>query len=216
MGDESLEKSSQERPSLDSLCSSCQTINGEVLIKTRPFHHGKNEVHYNGEGELLEERSTPNIPGIYHTLFLENPAVSVESCPACRLFHNVAYSGITLSEPTVLRLCLGKERDKVEVEDVIKVEKEQERAKTTGETPKLDGKGTVYVFADYGKLKSQIFLIDIVVLISYLKGLPQHRNFHDGRLVNRGRMSRLRVFEDGSMNAIRSILCRAGWDWLEM
>jgi hypothetical protein len=214
MGDESPEISSA-RPSPDSLCSACQTINGEVLLKTRTFQWSTESVHYNAAGELQEERSTPSIPGIYHTLFLENPAASVETCAACKLFHNVARTGITLSEPAVLRLCLKKERDQVEVEDVAKVERERERAEKTGETPEMVGTGRVSVFADYGKLIWSIFQDNIIVLISYLKGLSPLTNFHDGRLVNRGQTSRLRVFKDGSMNAIRSIR-RAGWDWLEM
>jgi len=152
MDDESLEQSSAVSPSPDRLCSACQTINGEALLKTGPFQHGTDYMYYNEAGELEKEYSVPDNPGIYHTKFLENPAASVETCAACRLFHNVTYSGITLSESAVLRLCLRKERDLVEVEDMVKIERERERAQKVGETPNLNGKGRVSVFADYGKL----------------------------------------------------------------
>jgi hypothetical protein len=107
-------------------------------------------MHYSEAGDSEEERETPEDPGIYCSILLTDPAVSVKTCAACKLFHSIVRGGITLSEPATLRVCLRKERDQLEVEDVGKVEKERERAETANETPGLEGKGGVVVLADHG------------------------------------------------------------------
>ena len=153
MDKDSLEEAASSIPSTDSLCRACKTISGEALLRTSPFEHGKLFQQYNEKGELEVERNTPSIPGLYHTLFLENPAATVKTCAACRLFHKATDSGITLSEPAVLRLCLAKKRDVLEVQDVAKVERERGRAEKLGEIANLVGTGSVSIFVDYGKLR---------------------------------------------------------------
>jgi hypothetical protein len=107
-------------------------------------------MHYSETGDLEQERETPDDPGIYCSILLTDPAVSVKACAGCMLLHNIVHGGITLSGPATLRVCLRKERDQLEVEDVGKVEKERERAETANETPGLDGKGRVVILADHG------------------------------------------------------------------
>jgi hypothetical protein len=150
---------------------------------------------------LEEELHTPAYPGVYYSILLTNPVASVKTCAACRLFHNVVHGGITLSEPTTLRVCLQEKRDLLEVEDVGKVEKERGRAAKVDETPNLDGKGQVWIFADHG----MHLCLDIVKLVLLLKGLPSHRCFPCGALANQDLMNPLHLSEECSLNAMRII-----------
>jgi len=102
-------ESQDQKPTPDSLCSVCRSLTGESLLKTRPFQWGTHYMHYNEAGDLEEERIAPADPGIYYSILLTNPAASVKTCAACRLFHNAVHGGITLSEPTTLRVCLRNE-----------------------------------------------------------------------------------------------------------
>jgi len=164
--DEAIEKHSSAKPSPDSLCPACATINGAALLQTRPIKSGQDYIHYNEAGELEVQHHTLSVPGIYHTLVLPNPASTVETCAACRLWNSAVYSGITLSEPAVLRLCLQQKRDLVDVEDVGKVEREKERAEKANEIANLDGKGTVSIFTDFGALiiTADVFILFLLLL----------------------------------------------------
>jgi len=143
-----MEGESQDRePSPDSFCSACRSLTGEALLKTRASKPGARKVYYTPEGQLLEDHITPADPGVYYSILLTSPATSVKTCAACRLFHHSVHGGITLSEPTTLRVGMQKERGQLDVEDVGKVEKERERA---DQKASLDGMGRLCICADYG------------------------------------------------------------------
>ena len=139
------------RPLPDDLCQACRTITGEALLDTGPFQAGTIYMHYNEFGELEEETISPNKPGTYLNVFLERPAITVKTCAACQVFQRSVYGGITVSGPTRLRICLSKDRDQLEVEDVGKVERESEKAEREGRMANLDGRGWIMIFADYGE-----------------------------------------------------------------
>lgn len=151
MSCEPLINPSSPKPPPDSLCSDCQTITGNILLRTRPEKPSHSYYQYNEAGDLIEAQNTPSIPGIYHNLRLKDPAASVKTCAACNLFNKATYNGITLSEPTTIRLCLRKERYQVDVEDMVKVEREREVAERTGSVANIDGTGRVSIFTDFGK-----------------------------------------------------------------
>jgi len=155
MSDASLRTSHSAKLSPETLCKECKIINGEALLKTKAFQWGLDYLLHSRDDDV----STSTAPGTFYALSLENPAASVKSCAACKLFHSVVHCGITLSEPTVLRLYLQQKRDLVEVEDVLKIKRERERAERAGETPNLDGKGTVSIFAKFGKFAGESYWV---------------------------------------------------------
>lgn len=160
MDEETPEIASIPKPPPDSLCKECQTITGEQLLKTRPYHWGMDYMQYNEAGELEVTEHTPSVPGVYHTLHLSNPAETVKTCAACRLFNHVAYKGITLSGPTTVRLCLLEGKKQLEVEDMVKVEKKKEREEKMIEMANSHGRGRVSIFADYGEFSTVVGVFD--------------------------------------------------------
>jgi len=180
MGDQAGEVSAGANPIPENICSACQTITGDALLKTRPFQGGTHYIYYGESRKIEHEYITPDLPGIFHNIFLEHPASTVKTCAACMLFHKAVHGGITLTQPTTMRICLGNGQDLLEVEDVAKVEKERGKAEKAGETPNLDGRGRITIFADYGKCGHCLFQNKAMALIHWLQVLRPRKSFQYG------------------------------------
>lgn len=135
------------KPLQDGLCTACSTITPESLLNTRPYKSGDNRVTIEND-EVVEEHHIPEVQGIYHTLYLEDPQTTIQTCAACRLFHKACYGGITTSDSTVINLYLHPDRQYLEIRDEVKIQNELDRVEGTSEVPNLDGKGTVVIFTD--------------------------------------------------------------------